>query len=62
MNRTAVEPLDYHEIGFLGGIEIHQQIGTRKLFCECEPKILKDHPDETTERRLHAARGGFRTG
>jgi len=54
MNHTAAEPLDWHEIGFRGGIEIHQQIGTRKLFCECEPRILKDHPDETTERRLHA--------
>ncbi len=54
MNHTAVEPLNYHEIGFLGGIEIHQQIGTRKLFCECEPRIVKDAPDETTERRLHA--------
>lgn len=49
-----MEPLDYREIGFRGGIEIHQQIGTRKLFCECEPRILKDPPDETTERRLHA--------
>jgi len=48
------EPLDWREIEFRGGIEIHQQIDTRKLFCECQPAIRKDTPHERTRRKLHA--------
>ena len=46
--------LDYGEIGFRGGIEIHQQLNTRKLFCECASRIRSDPPPVTTLRRLHA--------
>jgi len=44
----------YREIDFKGGIEIHQQINTRKLFCECSSKIRRDRPAAVTKRKLHA--------
>jgi len=47
-------PLDWKEIEFRGGIEIHQQLATRKLFCECPAEVRSVEPDLTTTRRLHA--------
>ncbi|MFO7769447.1 MAG: Glu-tRNA(Gln) amidotransferase subunit GatE [bacterium] len=47
-------PLDWEEIEFRGGIEIHQQLDTRKLFCECPTGVRSEEPDLTTTRRLHA--------
>ncbi len=49
-----MERMDWKEIEFRGGIEIHQQIATRKLFCECQPSIRSDPPPVTTKRKLHA--------
>jgi glutamyl-tRNA(Gln) amidotransferase subunit E len=46
--------LDYSAIGFLAGIEIHQQLNTRKLFCECEARIRSEPPQLVTRRKLHA--------
>lgn len=33
--------LDYKKIGFKSGLEIHQQLETKKLFCEC-PSLVND--------------------
>lgn len=33
--------MDYKEIGFKAGLEIHQQLDTNKLFCHCESKITE---------------------
>ena len=46
--------LDWSEIEFRGGIEIHQQLHTRKLFCECKSLVRKEDPAITTLRKLHA--------
>ena len=34
--------MDYKKIGFKAGLEIHQQLDTHKLFCNCESKITED--------------------
>ena len=34
------EKQDYYALGLKCGLEIHQQLNTKKLFCEC-PSILK---------------------
>ena len=39
------------------GIEIHQQLDTRKLFCDCPSLLRKDEPDYVVERKLHAVAG-----
>ncbi|MCJ7572039.1 MAG: Glu-tRNA(Gln) amidotransferase GatDE subunit E, partial [Candidatus Thermoplasmatota archaeon] len=34
--------MDYKKIGFKTGLEIHQQLDTHKLFCNCDSKITED--------------------
>lgn len=50
--------MDYQKIGFRCGIEIHQQLETDKLFCNC-PSIVNDthEPDVQFTRRLRAVTG-----
>ncbi|MFO8016749.1 MAG: Glu-tRNA(Gln) amidotransferase subunit GatE [Candidatus Woesearchaeota archaeon] len=48
---------DYKELGFRAGLEIHQQLEGKKLFCSCPTAIRKDKPDFTVERRLRASAG-----
>ncbi len=36
--------MDYKELGFKAGLEVHQQIDTKKLFCNCPP--LVNDPNE----------------
>ncbi len=43
--------MDYEKIGFKAGLEIHQQLDTRKLFCECQSEITED-VDYSFERFL----------
>ncbi len=49
--------MDYKKIGLKCGIEIHQQLNTHKLFCECPSVLRKDEPDVVVKRRLYAAAG-----
>lgn len=39
------------------GIELHQQLDTKKLFCECNSTIQEKKPDYTIERKLRAVVG-----
>ncbi|MFA5855743.1 MAG: Glu-tRNA(Gln) amidotransferase subunit GatE [Candidatus Pacearchaeota archaeon] len=39
------------------GIEIHQQLDTNKLFCECPSILRSDNPKFEIKRRLHAVKG-----
>ena len=51
------EELDYKKIGLKSGLEIHQQLNSRKLFCNCPSVLRKDEPDFKIERKLHAVAG-----
>ncbi len=48
---------DYEKIGLKVGLEIHQQLNTEKLFCNCPSLLRKDEPDFTIKRKLHAVAG-----
>ena len=48
---------DYSKLGLKCGIEIHQQLDTHKLFCECDSRIRDDEPHGTVTRRINAVAG-----
>ncbi|MBN2250877.1 MAG: Glu-tRNA(Gln) amidotransferase subunit GatE [Candidatus Altiarchaeota archaeon] len=48
---------DYTKLGLKCGIEIHQQLDTNKLFCNCPSEIRDDEPDVVVRRRLRAVAG-----
>ena len=50
--------IDYEKIGFRCGLEIHQQLETNKLFCNC-PSLVNDEnkPDVIVKRRLRVVVG-----
>ncbi len=50
--------MDYKKLGFKAGIEIHQQLEGKKLFCDC-PAVVHDpnKADIFFERKLRAAAG-----
>ena len=52
-----MEGLDYGKLGLKCGLEIHQQLDTKKLFCDCPSVLRKDSPDFEIKRRLHAVAG-----
>ncbi len=45
------------EIALKCGLEIHQQIDTKKLFCSCPSILRQEKPDYTIHRRLHVVAG-----
>jgi glutamyl-tRNA(Gln) amidotransferase subunit E len=49
--------LDYEKIGLKCGLEIHQQLDTSKLFCNCPSLLRQSEPDFTFNRKLHAVAG-----
>lgn len=44
-------------LGLKVGIEIHQQLEGKKLFCHCPTLLRDDQPDFTVERQLRASAG-----
>lgn len=46
------ENRDYKKLGFLCGIEIHQQLDGKKLFCSCPTLNLQKDPDIKVIRKL----------
>jgi len=49
--------LDYNRIGLKAGLEIHQQLEGKKLFCNCPTLLRDDAPDRTIKRILRASAG-----
>jgi Glu-tRNA(Gln) amidotransferase subunit E-like FAD-binding protein len=49
--------IDYIKLKFKSGLEIHQQLDTHKLFCDCPSVLRSDEPDFLVERKLHAVAG-----
>lgn len=49
--------LDVKSLGLKVGLEIHQQLETRKLFCSCPSLLRDDPPNFTIQRRLRAVAG-----
>ena len=48
---------DYKKLGLKMGLEIHQQLPGKKLFCNCPCVITDQQPDYTIERTLRATAG-----
>jgi len=48
---------EYKKLGFKCGLEIHQQLDTDKLFCNCPSVLRQDEPDFEVKRNLHAIAG-----
>ena len=51
------DELDYQKVGLKSGLEIHQQLDTNKLFCNCPSVLRIEEPDFTIKRNLHAVAG-----
>ncbi|MBI5803312.1 Glu-tRNA(Gln) amidotransferase subunit GatE [Candidatus Pacearchaeota archaeon] len=49
--------IDYNKIGLKCGLEVHQQLDTLKLFCNCPSVLRNDSSDFTIKRKLHAVAG-----
>jgi Glu-tRNA(Gln) amidotransferase subunit E-like FAD-binding protein len=49
--------IDYAKFKFKSGLEIHQQLDSHKLFCNCPSVLRNDEPDFLVQRKLHAVAG-----
>lgn len=49
--------INYSELKFKAGIEVHQQLESSKLFCNCPSILRTDEPSFEVSRRLHAVAG-----
>ena len=49
--------MNYDQLGFKSGLEIHQQLDTGKLFSRTPSLLRNDEPDYKINRKLHAIAG-----
>jgi len=52
-----MEKVNYEKLGFKCGLEIHQQLEGKKLFCDCPTLNSNDEADVKFVRRLRAVAG-----
>ena len=55
--KKEIQEHDIKELGLTCGLEIHQQLEGRKLFCNCPTTIRDDKPDVIIKRALRASAG-----
>ena len=48
---------DYKKVGLTSGLEIHQQLDTHKLFCDCPSLLRSDEPQSEIHRTLNPVVG-----
>jgi glutamyl-tRNA(Gln) amidotransferase subunit E len=54
VSRKKAKKADYERIGFMSGLEVHQQLKTKeKLFCHCPAGIFHKHDDFNAEVIRH---------
>jgi glutamyl-tRNA(Gln) amidotransferase subunit E len=54
VERKQATQKDYDRIGFMSGLEVHQQLLTeKKLFCRCPAGVYQDHDDYDAEIIRH---------
>jgi len=51
------EKMDYGKVGFKCGLEIHQQLETHNLFCDCQSIVHDENPSVVARRKLKAVVG-----
>jgi len=49
--------IDYKKLKFKSGLEIHQQLDSHKLFCNCPSILRSDEPNFEIKRKLHLIAG-----
>ncbi len=49
--------MEIQNIGLKIGLEIHQQLDTKKLFCRCPSFLRSDSPEIIIRRKLHSVAG-----
>src|SRR3989338_7056915 len=49
--------INYEALGFKCGLEIHQQLEGKKLFCNCLTKLRDEEPDIKISRKLRVSAG-----
>ena len=61
MNKDSQkQKLDYKKLGFKAGLEVHQQLNTKKLFCDCDSRLIeKDKPDYVFSRKFNLSASEF---
>ena len=52
-----MKELNYEKLGLKCGLEIHQQLDTKKLFCDCPSILRRDEPEFEIKRKLHVVAG-----
>ncbi len=55
--KTEIKEEDIKELKLKSGIEIHQQLEGKKLFCNCPTKLRDDKPDFIVKRYLRVSAG-----